>query len=472
MNRRIIRIRGLHYPKYCHKTTKKVQPMKLQRFTPIIILIAFLIAPFSIIAQEYNFQPIDSLFRLMETNNKGMGSLAIRKEGKLLYSNTLGHYSLNGNDKKTTNTQTGFRIGSITKMFTSVLIFQLIEEGKLTLETPLLKFYPNIKNAKDITISDLLNHRSGIHNFTDDTDYQFYMQSKKSKKEMLEIIAKKGVDFEPNEKASYSNANYLLLGYIAEDISKKSYADLVKTKICDRLQLKRTYLGDGVKESNNEAQSYMYLKNKYTKTTETHTNVAYSAGSLVSTPEELTMFIDALFTFKLLKKETLDKMVELKDNYGRGIFRYPYDNSWLFGHTGGIDNFQSMLAYDSETGVSVSYCANSVSHPVNDILLFVLAQVYNKGVLYPNFSTVEVDEAILKTYEGEYSADKFPLKLKVFVKNGKLFAQATGQDEFSLDALSQTKFEFQAARITMDFDAVSKSMKFEQGGSKFTFVKK
>lgn len=446
--------------------------MKLQRFTPIIILTAFLIAPFSMIAQEFNFQPIDSLFRLMEINNKGMGSLAIRKDGKLLYSKTLGHYSINGNDKKSTNTQTGFRIGSITKMFTSVLIFQLIEEGKLTLETPLSKYYPTINNAKSITISDLLNHRSGIHNFTDDTDYQFYMQSKKSKKEMLDIIKTKGVDFEPNSKAEYSNANYLLLGYIAEDITKKSYAELIKTRICDKLELKRTYLGDGVKESNNEAQSYIFLKNKYTQTTETHPNIAYSAGSLVSTPEELTMFIDALFTFKLLKKETLDKMVELKDNYGRGIFRYPYDNSWLFGHTGGIDNFQSMLAYDSEIGVSVSYCANAVSYPVNDILLFVLAQMYNKGVQYPNFSTIEVDEAILKTYEGEYSADKFPLKIKVFVKGGKLLAQATGQEEFSLEALSQTKFEFQPARITMDFDAASKTMKFDQSGLKYTFVKK
>ena len=289
---------------------------------------------------------------------------------------------------------------------------------------------------------------------------------------MLDIIKTKGVDFEPNSKAEYSNANYLLLGYIAEDITKKSYAELIKTRICDKLELKRTYLGDGVKESNNEAQSYIFLKNKYTQTTETHPNIAYSAGSLVSTPEELTMFIDALFTFKLLKKETLDKMVELKDNYGRGIFRYPYDNSWLFGHTGGIDNFQSMLAYDSEIGVSVSYCANAVSYPVNDILLFVLAQMYNKGVQYPNFSTIEVDEAILKTYEGEYSADKFPLKIKVFVKGGKLLAQATGQEEFSLEALSQTKFEFQPARITMDFDAASKTMKCDQSGLIYTFVKK
>ncbi|MBL8005181.1 MAG: beta-lactamase family protein [Candidatus Kapabacteria bacterium] len=423
-------------------------------------------------SEVYDFTPIDSLFKLITKHNKGMGSIAIRKDGKLLYSNSMGFSSVNSSVQKKANSETGYRIGSITKMFTSVLIFQLIEQGKLTLETPLSTFYPTIKNAKSITISHLLNHRSGIHNYTDDADYQFYMQASKSKKEILEIITKKGVDFEPNEKAAYSNANYMILGFIAEDITKKSYADLIKTSICEKIDLKRTYLGKGVKESENEAQSYIFLNTEYNKTTETHPSVAYSAGSIVSTPEDVTKFIDALFHNKLLKKESLDKMVELVENYGRGIFRYPFDNSWLFGHTGGIDNFQSMVAYDTETGFSVSYIANAVAYPVNDIVIFVLSQIYKRGVVYPNFETMEVAESILKTYEGEYTSKKVPLTLKVMVKKGKLFAQATGQDEFPLDALTETKFEFLPARITLEFEPQKNEMKFEQGGLKYTFIRK
>jgi len=441
----------------------------LSSLLSVCVLLAFTQPIYS---EEYDFTPIDSLFKLITKHNKGMGSIAIRKDGNLLYSNSMGFSSVSSSVQKKANSETGYRIGSITKMFTSVLIFQLIEQGKLTLETPLSTFYPAIKNSKSITISHLLNHRSGIHNYTDDADYQFYMQAPKSKKEILEIITKKGVDFEPNEKAAYSNANYMLLGYIAEDITKKSYADLIKTSICEKIDLKRTYLGKGVKESENEAQSYMFIKNEYKKTTETHPSVAYSAGSIVSTPEDVTKFIDALFHYKLLKKESLDKMVELVENYGRGIFRYPFDNSWLFGHTGGIDNFQSMVAYDTETGFSVSYTANAVGYPVNDILIFVLSQIYKRGVVYPNFETKEVAESILKTYEGEYTSKKVPLTLKVMVKKGKLYAQATGQDEFPLDALTETIFEFQPARITLEFVPENNEMKFEQGGLKYTFTRK
>lgn len=440
--------------------------------TVLFILCIMVVSSKSVYSEVYDFEPIDSLFKLITKNNKGMGSLAIRKDGNLIYSNSMGYSFVNGNDKKLSNKETVYKIGSITKMFTSVLIFQLIEEGKLSLETPLSNYFPNVKNAKTITISQLLNHRSGIHNFTDDADYQFYMQTAKTKKEMVEIITKKGIDFEPNEKAAYSNANYILLGFIAEDITKKPYAELIKSSICDKIDLKHTYLGTGVKESKNEAQSYIFLNNAYIKTTETHPSVAYSAGSIVSTPEDVTKFIDALFHFKLLKKESLDKMVELVENYGRGIFRYPYDTSWLFGHTGGIDNYQSMVAYDTETGISVCYTANAVSYPVNDILLFVLAQIYKRGVVYPNFATKEVSESILKSYEGEYTTKKMPLTLKVMVKKGKLFAQATGQDEFPLDALSDIKFEFQPARITMEFDSQNNIMKFEQGGLKYTFTRK
>lgn len=444
-----------------------------QRFFSRLLFVCFLFGvTYSVHSEEYDFTPIDSLFTLLTKHNKGMGSIAIRKDGKLLYSNTMGYSSVNGTNKKNANTQTVYRIGSITKMFTSVLIFQLIEQGKLTLETPLSTFYPELKNAKTITISNLLNHRSGIHNYTDDADYQFYMQSSKTKKEILEIIKKKGVDFEPNEKAAYSNANYMLLGYIAEYITKKSYAELMKSNICDKIDLKRTYLGKGVKESENEAQSYMFINNEYKKTTETHPTVAHSAGSIVSTPEDVSKFIDALFHFKLLKKESLDKMVELVENYGRGIFRYPFDNSWLFGHTGGIDNFQSMVAYDTETGFSVCYTANAVAYPFNDILIFVLSQMYKRGVQYPNFETKEIAESVLKTYEGEYTSKKLPISLKVMVKKGKLFAQATGQDEFPLDALSETRFEFLPARITMEFDSKNNEMKFEQGGLKYTFIRK
>jgi CubicO group peptidase (beta-lactamase class C family) len=87
------------------------------------------------------------------------------------------------------------RIGSISKTFTSVLVLKAVEENKLNLESKIYKFFPTIKNADKITISNLLNHRSGIHNFTNDEDYLKWNTQKKSEKEMLQIIEKAGSDF-------------------------------------------------------------------------------------------------------------------------------------------------------------------------------------------------------------------------------------------------------------------------------------
>ena len=108
--------------------------------------------------------------------------------------------------------------------FTSVMIFQLIEEGKLSLDTTLAGFYPNIRNADKITISMLLSHRSGIHNFTNKPEFSQYMTSPKSKGEMIEIIEALESDFKPGSQTRYSNSGYLLLGFIIEDITKATYA--------------------------------------------------------------------------------------------------------------------------------------------------------------------------------------------------------------------------------------------------------
>ena len=116
---------------------------------------------------------IDSLLTRIESKDKGMLSLSISKDGKAVYSRAIG-YSVK-EAAKLSNTQTKYRIGSITKTFTAVLILQLIEENRLSLATNLARYFPSIPNASSITIEQLLRHRSGIHNITDDESYLGYM---------------------------------------------------------------------------------------------------------------------------------------------------------------------------------------------------------------------------------------------------------------------------------------------------------
>ena len=114
-------------------------------------------------AQTLDKAKLDQLFDRLLEKNKGMGSLTLAKDGNVLYSRSFGYSQINGNEKKPLTAETKYRIASITKMFTAVMIFQLVEEEKLKLTDTLDKFFPQIPNAARITIGQILTHRSGIH---------------------------------------------------------------------------------------------------------------------------------------------------------------------------------------------------------------------------------------------------------------------------------------------------------------------
>lgn len=169
-----------------------------------------------------------------------MGSVSIRKNNELVYSKAYVFSSISDKENIKASEKTKYRVGSISKMFTTVMIFQLIEEKKLTLNTKLSDFFPEVKNAEKITIEYLLSHRSGIHNFTNDESYLTYYTQPKTQEEMVSIISKTNSDFEPNTKAEYSNSNFVLLGFIIEKITKTYYKSNLKTRIIDKLGLKNT----------------------------------------------------------------------------------------------------------------------------------------------------------------------------------------------------------------------------------------
>lgn len=115
-------------------------------------------------AQQLNTVKLDSLFAVLEAKNKYMGSIAVRENGKIIYTKAVGKVDIGLKQKVTTATK--YRIGSITKMFTSCLIFKAVEENKLTLDKTIDVYFPSVPNANKITVGNLLNHRSGIYNFT------------------------------------------------------------------------------------------------------------------------------------------------------------------------------------------------------------------------------------------------------------------------------------------------------------------
>lgn len=253
-------------------------------------------------AQSMDTTKLDAYFEALHQNQKFMGNVALFQEGKEIYSNSVGFADIENQNKL--HKKHKFRVGSITKIFTSTLTFLAIDERKISLSTSLNTFFPTLQHADSITVGHLLNHRSGIYNFTNQEDYLEWHFKKHSKEEILERIAANENIFLPNERAEYSNSNYVLLTFILEKIHQKSYAQLLKEKITLPLGLKNTYIGDTIQSENNEVFSYRLLENE-TKETETHLSVPRGAGVIVSTTTDLAYFIESLFAEKILVLPTI-----------------------------------------------------------------------------------------------------------------------------------------------------------------------
>ncbi len=421
---------------------------------------------------KLNTPKLDSLFNLLEINNKSMGSLAISENGKVIYSKNIGFSDVENKVKSDPNTK--YRIGSISKMFTSVLIFKAIEEKKITLDDKIETYFPTLENAKLITVSNLLNHRSGVFNFTQDENIAKFSLAPKTEKELLEMIMKNKSVFVPDSKAEYSNSNYVLLTFILEKIYKKPYKNILKEKILSPLGLKNTHYGGKINPKNNESFSYDF-KEKWIKATETDMSVPLGAGALISTPTDLNKFVEALFAKQLISENSLTIMTTIKDNYGYGIFKRAIadknGDKISFGHNGGIDEFTSILNYFPENKLSIAYTSNGSSFSNDKIVEMTFKTYSNIPFELPNFKTYELKTEDLDKYLGVYASKDFPLKITITKDNKTLIAQAEKQSSFPLDATEKDVFKFETAGIVLEFNPSKKEMTLKQRGKTFLFTK-
>jgi D-alanyl-D-alanine carboxypeptidase len=419
-------------------------------------------------SQTFDKTKLDSYFQALENSNKFMGSVAVSQNGKLLYTKSIGYADIETSTKANENSK--YRIGSISKTFTTVLILKAVEEHKLELTQTIDKYFPTVTNASKITISQLLYHRSGIPNFSNDKSYLNWNTQPKKEPEMLEIVVKSGSDFEPDSKAEYSNSNFLLLSYILEKVYKKNYSKVLEGKIIKPLGLKNTFFGGKINLKNNECYSYKFLAD-WNKETETDLSIPMGAGAIVSTPTDLTIFATALFEGKLISKENVAQMETMKDKFGMGLFQIPFYDNIGYGHTGGIDGFRSVFSSFPKDKISYALTSNATNYDNNKITIVVLSSVYGKPYDIPTFKTYELTTEDLDKYLGVYSSKEIPIKITITKSDKILMAQATGQSAFTLDAIEKDKFKFDPAGVALEFNPATKQLVLKQGGGTFTFTK-
>src|SRR5690606_34454760 len=262
-----------------------------------VITCLFLVVGMTAFGQDFDQTKLNAYFDTLAKYDRFMGSVAISKNGELIYPKSVGY--LEAGKPKAADENTKYRIGSISKPFTATLIMKAVEENKLRLDEPIDEYFPTIENAAKITVGQLLSHRSGIADFTSSPDYLEWHTQPKSEAELVAIIAAGGSDFEPDTKANYSNSNYVLLTYLLEKVFEKPYAALLDEYIVQPVGLPNTLAGAAIEPANNEARSYKAM-NGWVEEPETDMSIPLGAGAVISTPTDIIRFGEALLTGQII----------------------------------------------------------------------------------------------------------------------------------------------------------------------------
>lgn len=346
----------------------------------IISLFVVSLLSMAVWSQNIDITQLDAYFDTLADNKKIMGSIAILRDKEAVYSKTVGFADIEHDVKANENSK--YRIASISKTFTAVLISKAIEEKKLHLHQTLSHFFPTIENADIITIEQILYQRSGLPDimWNDEIDWT----QPKTKQEIIEMISNAESDFKPDSQTNYINTGFFLLSYVLEKVYEKSYSEILQEKIIKPIGLKNTYLGENINVNNDECNAYSHQG--WIKQPMFDWRVLLGAAGIVSNALDLTLFSQALFNGELVSMESLQQMKTLKDGYGMGLFEMSFSNRTGYWIQGGLQGFKSWLACFPDSNTSIAITVNGIDIHFNQVITTVLKAAFNEPFEIPEFS--------------------------------------------------------------------------------------
>ena len=418
------------------------------------LLIAFLCfcQTATLSAQQSDIQKkVDDYINAYVQMKQFSGSILIAKDGQVLVSKGYGKSSYQFNIENTP--QTKFRIGSLTKGFTAVCIMQLVEHNKLSLDDKLIKFIPDYPRGNEITIKHLLTCTSGIPNHTEfkdfDNDRRVYHFTLL---QTIETFKSKPLEFNPGEKFNYSSSNYILLGFIIEQISKMPYVNYIQQNIFEPLKMENSGFEKPEDIINFMAQGYCFRNNEIKNAKFRDMSNASASGALYSNVEDLYIWDRALYTEKLITKESLNTLfTPFKDNYAFGWGVINIFNHKMITHSGEIDGFTSNISRFTDDDICIIILSNFEQTPISRINKDLIAIVFGEDYKIPEvINTIKLSDDIMQSYIGEYEL-KPGFIFTVSFNNGSLFCQPTGQPKLELLPVSESEFFLKEVEAKISF---------------------
>ena len=335
-------------------------------------------------------EKIDKLVGDYAKYGKFNGTVLVADKGNVIYKKGFGLADMEWDIPNQPDTK--HRLGSITKQFTAMLIMQLVEQGKLKLDVPITTYLPDYskKNGDVITIHHLLTHTSGIPNmtsfpgFTKDISRNTY-----TAKQLVNLFSDSTLQFKPGEKFDYSNSGYILLGYIIETVTGKSYETVLRENIFEPLGMKNSGYDHLQPVLKNRARGYQRFGWKYVNANFIDMSVPHAAGAMYSTVEDLSLWDQALYGTQLLRKENMDLLFTKHISTGGGHYGYGFDIGEIplgntpermatVGHGGGIDGFHTLLTRFPSDKSFIILLNNTGGAPLNPITNAIAAILYDK----------------------------------------------------------------------------------------------
>lgn len=411
------------------------------------------------------------------TAKQFMGSVLVAKGDQIILNKGYGYANVEW--QVPNSPESKFRLGSITKQFTAACILLLEERGKLKIDDPIKKYMPDAPPAWDkITFFHLLTHTSGIPSFTGFPDYASTEALATTPEKLVARFRDKPLEFQPGEKWNYSNSGYVLLGYLIEKISGEPYSQFVQENIFTPLGMKDSGYDSNTAIIPHRDSGYTpNEKGELQNAGYINMTIPLSAGALYSTTLDLLKWEQGLFGGKLISAASLQKMTTpFKSDYGFGLGVRDVKGHKLIEHGGGIEGFNTELAYYPDEKLTVIVLSNQNTGATGDIAMKLAAVTRGEPVvLTSERKEITVAPAILEKYVGTY--ELMPnFSIVMTVENGQLMTQATGQPKFPLFAESETKFFLKVVDAEVEFHKNDKGeveyLVLHQGGHDAKGIKK
>lgn len=369
-----------------------------------------------------------------------------------------------------------FRIGSITKQFTAVAILQLMEQGKLKLDDEITKFIPDYPtNGHIITIEHLLTHTSGIKSYTNVKEFGKLSRTDMKPEEVVDLIKTQPMEFAPGTKWSYNNSGYFLLGYIIEKITGKTYKEYLEENIFKPAGMTSSLYGNDITIVKKRASGYAPGKDGVVNAEFLSMLLPYAAGSIQSTVEDLFKWNQALHSYRLVKKETLDmafreyKLLNGKGtSYGYGWMLSGLQGSTTIEHGGGINGFLTNAIYLPHEDVFVALFSNSTDKAPDFTSQKMAALAIGKPLI---INKVILTEAELDEFIGIYT-DEEEKEVTVSRDGTDLFVMRSGGQSRKIFPAGNDKFTFEdsftTVTFTRDASGTIVSALYDERGKTFT----